>query len=743
MSQIRFVFLLLVIFSSLSLNVKLVQATAAEYSKEVVIINQVRGAECCDAGSLALLRKTYAKLEELKLPATFVLRYDALLDPDYQAFFTTLPSTYEIGAFLEITPSLASASGVAYKGTSSNWYEAQHAYTVGYELKDRKKIIDQYMHQFFKVFGYYPKTTTAWVMDTDSIAYLHKRYGVIAHQITREQWGTDSYTLSGGPIHYPYQPSKNWVFLKDSQSTAGPLILRQTGSDPLLNYGDPTSSFTTQPNDYTRDGKNIEYFTFLATELLNQDINRYGFLLLGLENSLSEEVHTEFQRQLTVLQQDTEIEYHTAADFARFYQAELAGTQPVTVVHGTDFFSKAVNPEVAGVSTDYYRAWLLKQSRTQAILDWQVSSPSLVNAHANYKALESALLFTPMAVPGTDVFSKASSEVLWVSTDYYRVRLLRQGGTLSVTDWRVFSPDLVDPYTQYKALKSAFWITPMVVHGEHHYNWLETISLLNLFDSKKIIQLLQQYFLPEYQEKYFEVALPKNDLYSNPESVMVATVTDTPLEIVRLEDGAVQVSTATKDTKKVTVVFKNMSIEVIGSENISTVSNPLFSKNCAHDNYCEITLHPPSNEVFNQLREQSYSDYFPELRPRELDPEKTILYAHNQYAVVRKNPVRFVLIPKDKNGFSTVYPNKVTVEATLPVVSTVHEQQPNGTTFIDVTSETVGRVRVDIQVGEQVKKTATVYFTPDCANEPLTCIVKPQTFLWYMQGKALSKLRLL
>ena len=89
---------------------------------------------------------------------------------------------------------------------------------IGYQPDDRKKLIDTYMTAFQNAFGYYPATSVSWMIDPLSLAYLQQKYGVSVQEITREQWGTDSYTIYGGPPHYPYKPSQNWAIVPDPQS---------------------------------------------------------------------------------------------------------------------------------------------------------------------------------------------------------------------------------------------------------------------------------------------------------------------------------------------------------------------------------------------------------------------------------------------------------------------------------------------------------------------------------------------
>ena len=130
---------------------------SANFPNNVVLyINQVRGIECCQEGSIDALEKQIISFSDFNQRAAFVVRYDVLSNEDFLSVLKQLNSEqFEIGAFLEITPQLAADSGVTYTGTEKNWSEAHNAYTLGYSLEDRIKILDTYMNKFYSVFGYY------------------------------------------------------------------------------------------------------------------------------------------------------------------------------------------------------------------------------------------------------------------------------------------------------------------------------------------------------------------------------------------------------------------------------------------------------------------------------------------------------------------------------------------------------------------------------------------------------------
>jgi hypothetical protein len=271
----------------------------AEQSSYTLLVHQIRGFECCNASTNENAELLVQAVGSLDLPATFLIRYDALSFPIFSTVVRN--SQIELGGFLEITPALAEKAGVKYNGTADRWYKASASMLVGYSQNDRKKLIQAYMAAFYARFGYYPKTTGAWMVDAWSIKYLHDQYKVQVHQLTREQWGIDSYTLYGGPMNAPYMSSEKWPIIPamSEDQSSGITIIRQTVMDPLRTYGDLTSIHTSQPNDYGLASLDTEYFRKVYEDALSS--YPYGFAVLGIENSMIPQHLDEYKKQLQIV----------------------------------------------------------------------------------------------------------------------------------------------------------------------------------------------------------------------------------------------------------------------------------------------------------------------------------------------------------------------------------------------------------------------------------------------------------
>ncbi|MFH0773831.1 MAG: hypothetical protein V1922_05990 [bacterium] len=345
----------------------LLHAPERKINAEIVFINQVRGLECCQKGSLEFTRQQLELFKKYKFAATFVLRYDALIDNAFINLFKSYAKNrFDYGIFFEITPRLAKDAGVAYKGSQERWYRASYAYLVGYSQEDRKKLIDTVMTQFKREFGSYPKTTSGWMIDTFSANYLSNTYGVTTHEITREQWGTDGYALYGGSVPSLYNPSKEWVFIP-AQSTTDSLplrILRQTVSDPVRNYGDLTSGYTSQPNDYGRT-KSFDYFKHLLGQV---EQSSQPIAILGLENSLEKKYQDIYEKQIAyvgrVIDKNNII-----------FPREIGNIKKQNFVFGTDFENKKYS--AYWIQTTGYRARIIVKDDYVQLTDLRIYAETM------------------------------------------------------------------------------------------------------------------------------------------------------------------------------------------------------------------------------------------------------------------------------------------------------------------------------------------------------------------------------
>ena len=125
------------------------------------------------------------------LRGTFLLQYDSLIDPRYQALFKGLPAeSFEIGAWWEIPQPLVEKAGLKWRGRYPWDWHADVGFATGYSPEEREKLTDAYMAEFKRIFGVYPKSVGSWFIDSHTLRYMHDRYGIESSCNCKDQVGT-------------------------------------------------------------------------------------------------------------------------------------------------------------------------------------------------------------------------------------------------------------------------------------------------------------------------------------------------------------------------------------------------------------------------------------------------------------------------------------------------------------------------------------------------------------------------
>lgn len=89
------------------------QVLAENDSQFVTIVNPVRISSYLKS-SQASLSSQYSEIKKRKLPATWLLSFDALEDPGILSMVKSMDKNQEFGILLEVTPAFAQAAGVKY-----------------------------------------------------------------------------------------------------------------------------------------------------------------------------------------------------------------------------------------------------------------------------------------------------------------------------------------------------------------------------------------------------------------------------------------------------------------------------------------------------------------------------------------------------------------------------------------------------------------------------------------------------
>src|SRR5690606_8569348 len=130
---------------------------AKDKPKIINIVNFIRQTDyrVKDADSLLFdaTQKQVALLNQYEFPGTFLLQYDALINPKYQQLLTQdLGKDSEVGAWWEITKPHVEAAGIIWRGKHDWVSTANIAFTTGYTPQEREKLVDVYMAKFKSIF---------------------------------------------------------------------------------------------------------------------------------------------------------------------------------------------------------------------------------------------------------------------------------------------------------------------------------------------------------------------------------------------------------------------------------------------------------------------------------------------------------------------------------------------------------------------------------------------------------------
>ena len=305
---------------------------------------------------------------EYNLPATFLLQYDALIDPAYQKLLKdSLPEGCEIGGWWEITKPHYEAVGETWP-FEQVWYPYDvKDFGIGHTPELRERLVDTYMAKFKEVFGQYPQSVGSWYMDSYTLNYMYEKYGIVASCVCKEQIGTDGYTLWGGYWGQAFYPSKQDAHMP-AQTEEGQIpvpVFRMLGSDPIYQYdhslgGNGQGVITMEPV-YGCAGSNRKWVDYFVESFMNEPCLQFGYVQIGQENSfgwpligqgLSMQVAL-----LDSLRQEGRLVFKTLGESGRWFKEKNKVTPPTAVSCLTDVRDEG--NQTVWFDSRFYRANLL------------------------------------------------------------------------------------------------------------------------------------------------------------------------------------------------------------------------------------------------------------------------------------------------------------------------------------------------------------------------------------------------
>ena len=284
------------------------------------LVNPVRGRDLWLDKSLKPLDDQYQAIKSYGFSASWLLQYDTLIDNELIVEIKKFDNRQELGVFLEISPSLAQDSRVIYPHEVA-WDDPNAIFLSGYSQSARKNLINRLFGEFKDNFGYYPKSVGAWWIDSYSLDFMVKKYGIKAAMIVADQKTTDDYGVWGQWWGIPYYPTKANILTPESnnKNKQSVVVIQWAMRDLSKAYGDGLSfsNYSLQANDYLDRGLNTNYFISLANKYLDCNLP-LGQITVGLETGMeSVKFFSEYKNQLRALSIIEDLESVTISEFAR------------------------------------------------------------------------------------------------------------------------------------------------------------------------------------------------------------------------------------------------------------------------------------------------------------------------------------------------------------------------------------------------------------------------------------------
>nr|WP_307992387.1 chitobiase/beta-hexosaminidase C-terminal domain-containing protein [uncultured Niameybacter sp.] len=376
------------------------------------------------------LRMEIDILKQYQLPATYALKYDAVMDERYAELIkSTIDEKDEVGAWWEITQEMAEKAGVHWKGCDVIDLHVKAGYSLAYLPEERKRLLDVYMEDFKGVYGYYPKTIGSWVMDIVTFSYAKEKYGVIGGALCRDQKGTDGFTLWGGYVNGAYYPSKiNEHMPAQTEDMQLDLpIFKLLGPDPIYNFESEVRRgaegiYTLEPA--WTCGQSEEWVKWIFERITDEEQLGYGYTQAGQENSFiwgnMGEAYEMQVRHIAKLRDENKIRVESLRDSSIWFKNKYELTPPVSYTATTDW-NKYFDLKTTWYSSRFYRSSLMLEKGILSIRDLFIYDENYASRYLDYAIENNESVFDALPILDACYWStgekRASMEFINLATD--------------------------------------------------------------------------------------------------------------------------------------------------------------------------------------------------------------------------------------------------------------------------------------------------------------------------------------
>ena len=375
------------------------------------IINFIRQTDYRVENADSLLYETVCEQVKLvnkyDLPATFLLQYDALINPLYQDLLKSkLNDHSEIGAWWELTQPQIEAAGIKWRGEHSGVSHANIAFSTGYTKEERERLVDVYMAKFKEIFGTYPKSIGSWFIDAHTLGYMYDKYKIVASCNCKDQVGTDGYTLWGGYWNQAYYPSRVNAYMP-AQTEEGQIpvpIFRMLGSDPIYQYDDGLGQerqgvISLEPV-YEKAGMDRRWVDYFLESIVDQPCLAFNYAQAGQENSFTwSNMSKGLEMQIPILdslRKENKIRVETLGESGAWFKECFKVTPATAVTTLTDV--RGEGNKTVWFNSRYYRANLLWEKGTFRFRDIHLFDESYKSAYLEKPGDGNQFLFYTLPV---------------------------------------------------------------------------------------------------------------------------------------------------------------------------------------------------------------------------------------------------------------------------------------------------------------------------------------------------------
>lgn len=341
-------------------------------------------------------------MNKYKLGGTFLLQYDALIEPRYQKLLKELPEeSFEIGAWWEIPQPLVEKAGMEWRGRYPWDWHADVGFSTGYTPEERERLADVYMSDFKNVFGYYPKSVASWFIDAHTLNYLYQKYNIIASANCKDQYGTDGYTMWGGYWNQAYYPSKlnSYMPAQNEQNQIPVPIFRMLGSDPVRQYdqglGAVRQGIISLEPVYKEAGGDENWVNWYFKEFTEGESMEYAYTQAGQENSFTWDAMSKgFEIQLPLiaeLRDKNKIKVETLAESGEWFRKKYKTTPATSVTINEDL--EGSNQKTVWFNCRFYRLNLLWENETLRFRDIHLFNENIPSAYLAQKVTSNECTF--------------------------------------------------------------------------------------------------------------------------------------------------------------------------------------------------------------------------------------------------------------------------------------------------------------------------------------------------------------